>query len=580
MEKGIPGSPGIAIGKAYILEKETFCILEYNISANDVEAEIDRFLKAVEESKQQMLQLQREVTQKVDKREAYIFSIYTSILEDPLLIEGTIDRIRSDLVNAETALRECYKSLPEKFKTVRSEFMQERLIDIEYAGERILQNLLKRPPLSLAHLKENIIVVAYDLAPSETASMDKEKVLGFCTDRGGRTSHTAIMARALEIPAVVGLRDITSKVKPGTKLIVDGEHGRVIINPTAAQIRHYQELQRKLQSYRESLHSLVSLPPQTPDGREIELSANIAAPEEVDVAIRNGTEGVGLYRTEYLYMNRDSLPNEEEQLKAYRIVVEKTAPYSVIIRTLDIGGDKFLSALSVPGEINPFMGWRAIRLSLQQIEVFTTQLRAILRASMFGNVKVMFPLISSVEEVREAIGIFRGVEQKLTEEGLALPRNVEAGIMIEVPSAALMAEVLAKEVDFFSLGTNDLIQYTLAVDRGNEKVAHLYQPLHPSILRLIDHVIKSAHRENIWVGACGEMASEPLAMSVLIGLEIDELSVSPTSIPEIKKIIRSIPWVDFQRVARHVLKLSTSDQAKRYLKTNIGQQIRQLLKRG
>jgi len=578
MLKGIPASPGIAIGKAYILEKENFCILEYRIKKEEVEKEIKRFKEAVEESKKQILELKERVKEKIGEKEAYIFQSYLSILEDPLLIKGTIEKIKREKVNAETALRQVYKSFPEKFKVVQLEFMQERFRDVEDVAERVMRNLLKSPILSLSHLEENIIVVAYDLAPSDTASMDKEKVLGFATDIGGRTSHTAIMARALEIPAVVGLRDVTKKVKPGTTIIVDGDRGRVIINPTPAQIKKYEERKRKFLAYRETLETLKPLPAQTLDGREIELAANIAGPEEVDLAVKNGAEGIGLYRTEYLYMNRTSLPTEEEQLQAYAAVAEKVAPHSVIIRTLDIGGDKFLSPLSVPKEINPFMGWRAIRLSLELVEIFKTQLRAILKASRYGKVKVMFPMVSSLEEVKKANQILSEVKKELEKEGFSFSNPIEVGIMIEVPSAAIMADVLAKEVDFFSLGTNDLIQYTLAVDRVNEKVAHLYQPLHPTILRLIDNVIKAAHRENIWVGACGEMASDPLGMAVLLGLGVDELSVAPTSILEIKKVIRNLSWEETQKLASHLLKLSTSQQTRRYLGTKLGRRIRKILK--
>ena len=578
MLKGIPASPGIAIGKAYILEKENFCILEYRIKKEEVEKEIKRFKEAVEESKKQILELKERVKEKIGEKEAYIFQSYLSILEDPLLIKGTIEKIKREKVNAETALRQVYKSFPEKFKVVQLEFMQERFRDVEDVAERVMRNLLKSPILSLSHLEENIIVVAYDLAPSDTVSMDKEKVLGFATDIGGRTSHTAIMARALEIPAVVGLRDVTKKVKPGTTIIVDGDRGRVIINPTPAQIKKYEERKRKFLAYRETLETLKPLPAQTLDGREIELAANIAGPEEVDLAVKNGAEGIGLYRTEYLYMNRTSLPTEEEQLQAYAAVAEKVAPHSVIIRTLDIGGDKFLSPLSVPKEINPFMGWRAIRLSLELVEIFKTQLRAILKASRYGKVKVMFPMVSSLEEVKKANQILSEVKKELEKEGFSFSNPIEVGIMIEVPSAAIMADVLAKEVDFFSLGTNDLIQYTLAVDRVNEKVAHLYQPLHPTILRLIDNVIKAAHRENIWVGACGEMASDPLGMAVLLGLGVDELSVAPTSILEIKKVIRNLSWEETQKLASHLLKLSTSQQTRRYLGTKLGRRIRKILK--
>jgi len=580
MPKGVAASPGIAIGKAYILEKENLCILEYKIKQEEVEREIKRFKKAVEESKKQVLEIKDKVSKEIGKQEAYIFQSYLNILEDPLLIDGTIEKIKNSRLNAEAALRATYKSFPEKFKAIQSEFIKERFRDVEDVAQRILQNLLEQPTMSLSHLEEKIIIVAYDLAPSDTVSIDKDKVLGFATDVGGRTSHTAIMARALEIPAVVGLRDITKRVKPGSTIIVDGNSGKVIINPTPRQIERYKDKKKKFLIYKKSLENLKSLPPKTLDGREIELAANIAGPEEVDLAMRDGAEGVGLYRTEYLYMNRSSLPSEEEQLEAYRAVVEKVAPYSVIIRTLDLGGDKFLSHFLVPREINPFMGCRAIRLSLELVEVFKTQLRAILRAAMYGKVKVMYPMISALEEVRKANRVLSEVKEELRREGLSFSDSVDIGVMIEVPSAAVMADILAKEVDFFSLGTNDLIQYTLAVDRVNEKVAHLYQPLHPTILRLIDNVVKAAHREGIWVGACGEMASDPLGVSVLLGLGVDELSVAPTSILETKKIIRELNWEETQKIVSHLLNLGTSKQVKRYLDSRIGKKIREILQEG
>ncbi|MBE0477624.1 phosphoenolpyruvate--protein phosphotransferase [Candidatus Aerophobetes bacterium] len=579
MLKGIPASSGIAIGEVYILEKETFCILEYRIKKEEIETEIRRFKEAVEETKKQIAEIKEKVKKKIGKREAYIFQTYLNVLEDPLFIGEIVKKIKEERLNAETAIREICKSFPHRFKLVQSEFIQERFRDVEDAAERVLHNLLKRPMLSLSHLEEEIIVVAYDLAPSDTASMDKKKVLGFATDVGGRTSHTAIMARALEIPAVVGLREITKKVKPGATIVIDGDKGHVLINPTYTQIKRYQERKKRFLIYRKKLESLKSLPCQSLDGREIELAANIAGPEEVDLAIRNGAEGIGLYRTEYLYMNKTSLPSEEEQLEAYRTVAEKVNPHSVIIRTLDIGGDKFLSPLPLPEEINPFMGQRAIRLSLEMVDVFKTQLRAILRASQYGKVKVMFPMVSSLEEVQKAKKILFEVKKELEEKGVSLPSNsLEVGVMIEVPSAAIMADVLSKEVDFFSLGTNDLIQYTLAVDRVNERVAYLYQPFHPSILRLIDNVVKAAHRENIWVGACGEMASDLLGMAVLLGLGIDELSVAPTSILEIKKVIRQLNWEELQKITTHLLKLSTSQQARRYLESKLGKKIRKTLK--
>lgn len=579
MLKGIAASPGIGIGKAYILEKENFCILEYKIKQEEVEPEIKRFEDAVEETKKQITEIKEKVEEKVGKQEAYIFQTYLNMLQDPLFINETIKTIKEERLNAEASLRRVCRSFPQKLQDVQSEFMQERFRDFEDIAERVLFNLLKKPMLTLSHLEEEIIVVAHNLAPSDTVSMDKKNILGFATDIGGRTSHTTIMARAMEIPAVVGLREITKKVKPGTTIIIDGNRGQVIIDPDRAQIKRYAEKKQKLFAYRKKLEHLKSLPCKTLDGREIELAANIAGPEEIDLTIKNGAEGVGLYRTEYLYMNRTSLPSEEEQLEAYRTIASKVSPHSVIIRTLDIGGDKFLSQLSVPNEINPFMGFRAIRLSLEMVDIFKTQLRAILRASQYGKVKIMFPMISCLEEIRKAKTILALAKKELEEEGMVFASNsLEVGIMIEVPSSAIIPDIFAKEVDFFSLGTNDLIQYTLAVDRVNEKVAYLYQPFHPAILRLIENVVRAAHRENIWVGACGEMASDLLGVSVLLGLGVDELSVASASILEIKKVVRKMDWEELQKITAHLLKLETSQQTKKYLQGKLSKKIRKILK--
>jgi len=481
-------------------------------------------------------------------------------------------------LNAETAVKRTLEVFEAKFASARAEFVRRRFGDVEDVGGHILRNLLKRPTRTLSHLEEDIIVVADDLAPSDTASMQKGRILGFATNVGGRTSHSAIMARSMEIPAVVGLRDITKKVEPGSVVILDGNRGRVIIKPSFQQLENYRKKKKRFISHKKNLKILRSLPAQTLDGREVSLAANIAAPEEVELAVREGAEGVGLYRTEYLYMNRSSLPSEDEQIEAYKKVLEKAAPDSVIIRTLDLGGDKFLSHFPVPAEINPFMGWRAIRLCLERVDIFETQLRAILRASRFGNGKIMYPMISGVEEIRKVNQILAGIKEKLRREGTPFAENVEAGIMIEIPSAAVIADLLAKEVDFFSLGTNDLIQYSLAVDRVNEKVAYLYQPLHPTILRLIDNVIKCAHREGIWVGVCGEMASDPLSVLILLGLGVDEFSVAPTSLLEIKKIIRSAEWEETQEIAVKMLKSKTSYEAKRLAERRLSRRIKRIVR--
>jgi len=578
MPEGIAASPGIAIGRAYVLEKEKFSILEYQIKKEEVEKEIERFKEAVRQSKKELEKIKERVRKKIGEKEAYIFQAHLYMLEDPFLIDETIKRIRRERLNAEAALRETFRIIPKKFASDQVNYIQERLRDVRDVGGRVLRNLLKKPGLTLSHLNEEIILVAHDLAPSDTASLRKDKVLGFATNIGGRTSHSAIMARSLEIPAVVGLRDITRRVKPGSLIILDGNKGRVIVNPTSKQIERYRRQQREFFFYKRKLEDLRFLPPQTLDGREVELAANIAGPEEVDIALGNGAEGIGLYRTEYLYMNRQDLPSEEEQLAAYKTIAEKVSPNSVVIRTIDLGGDKFQSHFPVPTQINPFMGWRAIRLCLEKVDIFKTQLRAILRASHFGKVKLMYPMISGMEEVRKANEILSEVKEELRKERIPFDKDIEVGVMIEVPSAAIIADILAKEVDFFSLGTNDLIQYSLAVDRINEKVAYLYQPLHPTILRLIDNIVKCAHRENIWVGACGEMASDPLYMLILLGLGVDEFSVAPTSLLEIKKVIRGARWDKTQEVASELLKLNTSSEAKRFAQRKLSRRIKKILK--
>jgi len=577
MPRGIAASPGIAMGKVYILEKENFCILEYKIKKEEVKKEIERFREAVEEAKRQLQEIEKKAREKIGVKESYIFRAHLFILEDPLLIEGTVNRIKRQKLNAETSLRNTLKAFPAKFSSAQAGFIKERFRDVEDIGERILANLVNKSTFTLSHLEENIIMVAYDLAPSDTVSMQKERILGFATDIGGRTSHTAIIARSLEIPAIVGLRDITKRVKPGSTIILDGNTGRVIINPNSRQIERYRKEQEKFLSYKKKLEALRSLPAQTLDGREVELAANIAGPEEIDLALRDGAEGVGLYRTEYLYMNRTTLPNEEEQLEAYKIVAQKANPHSVIIRTLDLGGDKFLSHFPVPREINPFMGWRAIRLCLEEIDIFKVQLRAILRAAHFGKVKVMYPMISGVEEVRKANKILLEVKEELRQKKIPFGENIEVGAMIEIPSAAITADIIAKEVDFFSLGTNDLIQYSLAVDRVNEKVAYLYQPCHPTILRLIDNIVKFAHREGIWVGACGEMASDPLFVLILLGLGVDEFSVSSTSLLEIKKIIRGMRWDETEEIVSKLLKLSTSHETRGFARRRLSKKIKRIL---
>jgi phosphotransferase system enzyme I (PtsI) len=495
----------------------------------------------------------------MDEEYAKIFEAHLLVLEDPFFIVEVTRKIREELVNVEYALWEVLQGITKDFSSLSDDYIRERAIDIYDVGRRILQNLMKSKKVSSIDLQEDVIVVAHNLTPSDTAQMHKKRVIGFATDVGGRTSHTAILARALEIPAVVGLEDVTSLIRRGDTLIVDGNQGRVIINPDAATLRKYQEMKQEYESFVSELDELRDLPAVTKDGYRIELSSNIEIPEEIELIKKHGADGIGLYRTEFLYLDRDGFPSEEEQMEAYSRVASAMKPLPVIIRTLDLGGDKF-SGLTASPELNPFLGLRAIRFCLDRVDVFKQQLRAILRASVYGNLKIMFPMISGVEELRQAKRTLEEVKSELRDKGIPFNEEMEVGIMIEIPSAAISADILAKEVDFFSIGTNDLIQYALAVDRGNEKVAYLYDPLHPGVLRLIRQTIEAAHREGKWVGMCGEMAGDPLFSMILIGLGLDEFSVSGVAIPEIKEIIRSIDLVEARALAREALKLTSSEE--------------------
>jgi len=450
------------------------------------------------------------------------------------------------------------------FAKMNDEYLKERISDIDDVGKRILKNLLGAKEKSLSDLKEKVIVVAYDLSPSDTATMHKKNVMGFVTDIGGRTSHTAIMAKSLEIPAVVGLEKATAKINSGDMLIVDGTEGIVIINPDKAALKKYHARQSQFVKFEKNLINLKDKPAQTLDGHRIEISANIEMPEEIESVISHGAEGIGLYRTEYLYMNKRGLPSEDEQFEAYKKVVTKLSGSPVIMRTLDLGGDKFLSQLEVPHEMNPFLGWRAIRFCLAQPKIFKAQLRAILRASAFGNIKLIFPMISGVEELRQAIEVLNEVKQELCAKKIKFDKDVEVGAMIEIPSAALTCDLLAKEVDFFSIGTNDLIQYSLAIDRVNEKIAYLYRPTHPAVLRLIKNIIDAGHKNKIWVGMCGEMAGEPAFGLLLLGLGLDEFSMSAAAIPEMKYIIRNLKFKDAQAVAEKALTLPTGEEVEEF----------------
>jgi phosphotransferase system enzyme I (PtsI) len=555
MIKGIAASPGIEIGKAHLIKPQQVDINTEAVIEENIDGEIKRFDEAVGLSKLQLKQIKEKAEKELGADKAEIFGAHLMILEDPVFLDEIVSKIKTESITADNATSQVVKNYVEIFNNLEDEYMKERAADIKDVGERIVKNILGVSTDSFI-FSEKVIIIAKDLTPSDTAQMDKDKVLAFATDMGGRTSHTAIMARSLEIPAVVGLVDITEKVQDGDLIVIDGNKGIVSINPDETTLKEYETLKLDYMEYRRHLKELKDLPAETGDKlRRVELSANIGTPRDVKGALENGAEGVGLYRTEFLYMDRDALPTEEEQFEAYREVIEKMAPRPIIIRTLDIGGDKKLSYLDMPEELNPFMGWRAIRMCLDRPKILKTQLRAILRASVYGNAKIMYPMVSGSEEVRRANAILNEAKGELKAEGISFDEKLEVGIMVEIPSAAVTADLLAKEVDFFSIGTNDLIQYTLAVDRMNEHISYLYEPLHPAVLRLIKNVIDASHKAGKWTGMCGEMAGDTSATAILLGMGLDEFSMSAPSIPQVKKIIRSLTYEEAQHIAQKALSM-------------------------
>lgn len=565
--KGIAASAGIVIGKALLFNNdEDFRVAKQTIPDTYIPNEIMRLEEALTRTRAQILKIQREIAGEMGREHAEIFDAHLMVIEDRTLIEEIIGRIKSEKLNVEYIFAEVLKKYTAAFSKIGDEYLRERVADINDVGRRILRNLLGEHKTVLGQLKEKVIIVAYDLSPSDTATMYKKHVIGLMTDIGGRTSHTAIMAKSLEIPAVVGLERATQEVRDGDELIIDGLKGIVFVNPDAATKKKYVSEQMRYLEVGRDLLKLKDLPSVTLDGRTIMLGANIELPEEVSSVLSYGASGVGLYRTEYLYLNRKDMPNEEEQFESYKDVVTRMAPYEVVLRTLDLGGDKFLSQIDMPKEMNPFLGWRAIRFCLAMPEVFKMQLRAILRASAYGKVKIMYPLISGTEELRQANKLLAECRLELDKRKVKYDRKMHVGAMIEIPSAAVTCDLLAKEVKFFSIGTNDLIQYALAADRVNEKVAYLYEPAHPAVLRLIHDIIDKGHEKKIWVSMCGEMAGDPELTLILVGLGLDQLSVSPVLIPQIKQVIRSIRYKDAQRIAKHVLSLHTAKEILQYVR--------------
>lgn len=570
MLKGIAAAPGISIAKAFLLDSEEFVIQKKEVAEAELAKEIARFEDSLIKTRSEIINIQKKVTEEMGAEHAEIFNAHLLVLEDRMLIEEVIERLKKEKLSVEYIFMDVLKKYMNVFSKIDDEYLRERIIDISDVGKRVLKNLLGKQLEIIKTQEEPVIIVAYNLSPSETATLHKKNVVGFITDIGGRTSHTAIIARSLEIPAVVGLENATKRIKNGGLIILDGTDGIVILNPDKPTLKKYSEQQKKQEEFRKKLSKLKNLPCQTLDGHKVELSANIEFPEEIPSVLQHGSEGIGLFRTEYFYMNRTDLPTEEEHFKAYKYVAQKMSPYSVIIRTLDLGGDKFISQLEIPREMNPFLGWRAIRFCLARPEIFKVQLKAILRASHFGKLKVMYPMISGIEELKKANAILEEVKAELRKKKIDFDEEMDVGAMIEIPSAALTCDILAKEVDFFSIGTNDLIQYSLAIDRANEKIAYLYEPAHPAVLRLLKNITDVAHDNGIWAGMCGEMAGEPHFALLLLGLGLDEFSVSPMVIPEIKSVIRSVKLSDVRELVKEALNLKSGKQieefAKKYLK--------------
>ena len=558
--KGIPAAPGIAIGRAYPFYDEEITVPLKKIRGRDVKKEIERFKKALAKTRTEILSIHDRISREMGVEKARIFGAHLMVLEDEVLISEVVAKLKKSKFSVEYVFWEVLKKYVKVLSKSDDEYLRERVSDISDVGKRVLKNIIGASHSSLENLRRKTVVIAYDLSPSDTAMMHRGNAIAFVTDIGGRTSHTAIMAKSLEIPAVVGLEKITSSARDGSLIIVDGNRGYVAVNPSAETISKYQAEKRQFEKFEKDLIKIKNLPARTLDGKKIELSANIELPSDVPGVLAHGAKGIGLYRTEYFYMNRKDMPTEEEQFEAYKSVARKIHPHSVILRTLDLGGDKFLSQFEVPREMNPFLGWRAIRFCLAKPGIFKVQLRAILRASHYGKLKIMYPMISGLEELRQANVILNEVKSELKKKKIPFDNKMEVGAMIEVPSAALTTDVLAKEVDFFSIGTNDLIQYALAVDRVNEKIAYLYEPAHPAVLRLIKTIIDNGHKEGVWVGMCGEMAGEIRLTLILLGLGLDEFSASPIVVPEVKRIIRAARYEEAKKVAEKALTLSTGKE--------------------
>ncbi|WP_416827066.1 phosphoenolpyruvate--protein phosphotransferase [Ectobacillus polymachus] len=563
--KGIAASSGIAIAKAFRLENPDLTIEKRMIT--DVDSEIARLDAALAQSKEELSLIKDVAFKELGADKAAIFEAHLLVLNDPELVNPVKDKITNESVNAEYAMNEVATMFVSLFEGMDNEYMKERAADIRDVTKRVLAHILGVQFSNPSTISEEVIVIADDLTPSDTAQLNRKYALGFTTNIGGRTSHSAIMARSLEIPAVVGSKVVMESIQNGDIVIVDGLDGEVIVNPSEEVLRSYQEKKQKFEEQKAIWAQLKDEPTFTSDNHQVELVANIGTPKDVAGVLNNGGEGVGLYRTEFLYMGRDSFPTEEEQFDAYKTVLENMKGKPVVVRTLDIGGDKELSYLEMPKEMNPFLGYRAIRLCLEQQDIFRTQLRALLRASVYGNLKIMFPMIATLDEFRSAKSVLLEEKAKLVASGIAVSEAIEVGMMVEIPASAVLADQFAKEVDFFSIGTNDLIQYTMAADRMNERVSYLYQPYNPSILRLVKMVIDAAHKEGKWAGMCGEMAGDSIAIPLLIGLGLDEFSMSATSVLPARTQIRNLSKTAMEELATKALTMSTASEVVELVKS-------------
>jgi phosphotransferase system enzyme I (PtsI) len=564
---GISASPGIVIGRVFLQDSELLVVPFTRLANDQIEKEISHFQAGLERTREELMSIRSHIAEQMGDDHARIFDAHMMILDDVMVSEDTVDLIRKEQIGAASAFQRVVNRVMASFDKIEDQYLKDRYVDIKDVKRRVLRHLLGRAKGSIDKPMEPSIIVAHDLTPSDTAQLDRRMTLAYATDMGGRTSHTAILARSLGVPAVVGLEDLFASVESGDEIIVDGNTGSVVVNPTQRTITDYEAEIKRFKELEDQLLTLTHYPAVTLDNKEFTLCANLDLPEEVESVLEYGGQGVGLFRTEYFFISQDYLPSEGDQYKMYRSVTEQLGDRPVTFRTIDIGGDKIVGYLNNSAELNPFMGWRGIRFCLTRKDIFKAQLRAIYRASAHGKVRIMFPMISQIEEVLQAKEICKEVREELKRGKYRFDPDVELGIMVETPSAVVMADALAKEVSFFSIGTNDLIQYTLAVDRGNAKIAHLYQPLHPSIIRFLKSTVEAAHKRKIHLGVCGEMCSDPLSVLVLIGLAIDEFSVAPSMIPEVKRIIRSVTFDECKSLVRRILRYRTTSEIEREIES-------------